>query len=69
MADEVMGWQRGDATPEGRLSNDLGNLAAQWEEIGIDPDDFLKCAGCHEFMFDEDGRPRDCRCDREGEDA
>lgn len=44
------GTQEGDETPVGQLANDLGNLVAQWEELGIDPDDFLKCAQCHKFM-------------------
>jgi len=59
------GKQEGDETPEGQLKNDLGNLVAQWEELGIDPDDFVKCATCGEYFVDERGDFIDCACDRE----
>lgn len=39
-------------TAEEHLSSDLGNLALGWQELGIDPDDFLKCGRCHKFMRD-----------------
>lgn len=54
-----------NATPEGQLGNALINLASQWEEMGIDPDDFVKCGACHEYFVNEDGTDRDCKCDRE----
>lgn len=52
MQNEEHGHQKGDETAEGRLSNDLSNLVAQWEELGIDPDDFLKCGKCHKWFRD-----------------
>jgi len=46
-------------TPEEQLGSDLVNLAIGWQEIGIDPDDFLKCGDCHKWIRDlvpiEDG--------------
>jgi len=51
-----------DFTPEEHLNADLTSLAMSWTELGIDPDDFLKCALCHEIMFDpaNHGEPREC---------
>lgn len=54
-----------DDTPEGALQNDLGNLLAQWQELGIDPDDFVKCAQCGEYTLDEDGYDLECACKRD----
>lgn len=51
-------------TPEGALQNDLGNLVAQWQELGIDPDDFVRCGQCGEYTIDELGDDRMCACDR-----
>lgn len=39
-------------TPEEHLTSDLHNVAMGWVEIGIDPDDFLKCGVCHKWMRD-----------------
>lgn len=39
-------------TPTEQLGGDLANLAMGWMELGIDPDDFLKCAVCHKFFRD-----------------
>lgn len=52
------------STPEGALQNDLGNLVAQWQEHGINPDDFVRCAQCGEYNVDETGNDRSCACQR-----
>jgi hypothetical protein len=38
------------ADPNEELSTDLGNLVAQWQELGIDPDAFVTCANCHKIF-------------------
>jgi len=38
--------------PETHLLSDLAGLADKWVELGIDPDDFLRCATCHKFFAD-----------------
>jgi Ribbon-helix-helix protein, copG family len=37
---------------EEQFGAELTTLATSWMELGIDPDDFLKCALCHEFFVD-----------------
>jgi hypothetical protein len=51
----------GEFTPEQQLEAELAGLTMSWQELGIDPDDFIKCALCHEFMFDPDNdfQPRE----------
>ena len=53
-----------DSTPHGALKNDIINLVAQWEELGIDPDDFVKCGKCHEYTVTQMGDDRECACER-----
>lgn len=52
------------STPAGALQNEFGNLVAQWQELGIDPDDFVRCAQCGEYTVEQDGSDRRCGCDR-----
>lgn len=61
--------------PETHLLSDMAGLAAGWEEIGIDPDDFLRCATCKKFIeelvvgTEPPVEPDDmCRCPEEGDD-
>jgi hypothetical protein len=56
-----------DFTPEEHLTGDLLSLGMAWQELGIDPDAFLRCAVCHEYMIDSDGTVVDCKCEREKE--
>ena len=51
-------------SPTEALANDLLDLVAQWEELGIDPDDFVKCGKCHEYMVTQMGDERSCACER-----
>lgn len=37
-------------TPTEHLGSDLGHLAMGWQELGIDPDDFVKCGRCHRWI-------------------
>jgi hypothetical protein len=37
-------------TPEEQLEADMTSLAMKWQELGIDPDDFLRCYVCHKFF-------------------
>jgi hypothetical protein len=32
------------------LLNDLAHRMQEWEALGIDPDDFLRCCHCHQFI-------------------
>lgn len=36
--------------PVEHLQSDLANLALGWIELGIDPDDFLRCGTCHKWI-------------------
>jgi hypothetical protein len=36
--------------PETQLTSDLAHTAEEWERLGIDPDDFLRCGRCHRFI-------------------
>ena len=58
------------------LTTDLGNLIPQWEELGISPDDFVRCGVCHRVLnfaaLPEDFAEGDvCGCldDEEGEES
>lgn len=54
-----------DDVPEGRLINDLGNLVAQWQELGIEPDAFVTCSVCggiFGFAVLPDDDVRVCSC-------
>ena len=53
-----------EPTPEEALRSDLARLAQGWEDLGIDPDDFVRCGTCHEFLVDDDGSFRLCACER-----
>ena len=48
--------------PEQQLTGELMRLTDEWEKLGIDPDDFVKCGVCHEYFVDEEGNPIDCKC-------
>jgi hypothetical protein len=37
-----------------RFDQSLKELATQWVELHVDPDDMLKCSAHHELMFDPD---------------
>lgn len=43
-----------DFTVEEQFKAHLDNLAMTWQELGLDPDDFLRCALCREFIVDPD---------------
>jgi hypothetical protein len=51
-------------TPEERLQMDLVRLGWAWQEEGIDPDAFVRCGTCHEYFVDENGKSRECACER-----
>ncbi len=42
----------GQFTPEEHLRGDLYNLSIGWQEVGVDPNDFLKCGKCHKWIRD-----------------
>lgn len=48
------------------LSVDLAKLPAQWEALGIDPDDFVRCAECRliirGFEIEGDQEKDICHC-------
>lgn len=54
--------------PEEQLGSDLAGLAMKWRELGIDPDDFVKCAECGQYFVDEQGNPIPCGCKEEIEE-
>ena len=35
-----------------KLAGELMRLTEEWEKLGIDPDDFLRCGKCHKFIYD-----------------
>lgn len=39
-------------TAEQELTGDLMRISEGWEELGIDADDFVKCAKCHKYIYD-----------------
>jgi hypothetical protein len=39
-----------EPSPEAELGADMMRMHEGWEELGIDADDFLKCARCHRFI-------------------
>jgi hypothetical protein len=49
--------------PEAHLTSDLAGLVEEWEELGIDPDDFVKCGVCHKYFVDQQGNSIACDCD------
>lgn len=51
--------------PETQLAAGLHDLAARWDELGIDPDDFIRCAACGGFLLGDD--PPVCACPDETE--
>lgn len=53
-------------TPEQEMgiTIDLLNCAKKWVELGIDPDDFVKCSGCRQYWVDEHGNWVDCSCEK-----
>jgi hypothetical protein len=55
-----------DHADQADLRDDVFGLVRKWEELGIDPDDFLRCARCHRFfpgMLDEvDANEELCTC-------
>ncbi len=46
--------QEAEFTPEEQFSGHMLCLEQHWRELGIDPDDFIKCPEHHELMFDPD---------------
>lgn len=38
--------------PEQQLTGELMRLTDEWEKLGIDPDDFVKCSRCHLYIRD-----------------
>jgi hypothetical protein len=43
---------------EREFEDHLKDLTFEWEKVGIDPDDMLKCSEHHELMFDPDNQFR-----------
>lgn len=33
-----------------KIRSDLGDLVAQWQELGIEPDAFVTCGACHRIF-------------------
>lgn len=46
--------------PEIQLIAGLHDLTAGWEDLGIDPDDFIRCSVCGGFLLGDD--PPVCTC-------
>ncbi len=42
----------GDFTIQEQLTGGLVGLAMSWQEMGVDPDSFLRCGACKEFFID-----------------
>jgi hypothetical protein len=58
------GEHEADFILEEQFSGDLTMLAMAWQELGIDPDAFLKCGKCHAYFIDEHGNDIPCQCER-----
>lgn len=40
--------------PKAQFEATFLGLVTQWQQLGIDSDDFIRCALCHELFFDPD---------------